>query len=445
MMFLAKNHIKDYFLSEKDKKRESILENYYNGNYRNVIEDYSEYGNDCPWDTVLLDIYVKSLLLSNSVCPVDGIDNNTSIVNRIIFYYYNYLCKTDNSQSLYYRNLKTLCYSCYSIYGISHFLDIVNGYEKKNLAYMLDGFSKNSYGRSLRSRFTEYNLCLNTKARCYDEDKELIQLQLCPNMLEQEEVFNKLLFLLNNGKVANFLKDQVCSYLFNSFILKHKLKEAVCFFVNNKINSTLLDISFDRKNLKGYFEDDFDLRNEIPLELSIFYTMIGLDDYKRYMPYKKVLLKFGVKRPSELEFTDNKLLSYFLANVVDTKVLSFHVRRFDTLDDVFEERLKICGLLYDKTSDNIYKDEIAHIYRERSIRKLAKKIDESKINVDIGKIISEGLNEEKVLFELFQSSDETMKYYSSLDSLIKLISQKGFNIDVLITVDDSQKINYEST
>lgn len=445
MMFLAKNHIKDYFLSEKDKKRETILENYYKGNYKNVIDDYSAYGKDSPWDTALLDIYVKSLLLTKSVCPVKGIDHSTSIVNRIIFYYYNYLCKTDNSQSLYYRNLKTLCYSCYSIYGISHLLDIINGYEKKNVAHMLDDFSKNSYGRTLRAKFTTSNLCLNTKVRSYNEDKELMELQLNPDMLEQEDVFNKLLILLDVGMVASFLKDQVCSYLFSCLISKHRLKEAVCFFVNNKINSSLLDISFDRKKLKENFEDDFDLRNEIPLELSVFYTMIGLDDYKRYMPYKKVLSRCGVKRPSELKFSDNKLLAYFLANVVDTKVLSFHVRRFDTLDDVFEERLKICGLLYDKTSDSIFKDEIAHIYRERSIRKLTKKIDESKINVDVGKIISEGLDEEKVLFELFQSSDETMKYYSSLDSLIKLMNKNGFDIDVLITVDDSQKINYKKS
>ena len=77
--------------------------------------------------------------------------------------------------------------------------------------------------------------------------------------------------------------------------------------------------------MKEIFEDDYDLKNEIPLELSVFYTMIGFEDYKRYLPYKKVLSLYGVKHASELNISKNKLLIYFLANVVDTKVLSFQI------------------------------------------------------------------------------------------------------------------------
>lgn len=62
-----------------------------------------------------------------------------------------------------------------------------------------------------------------------------------------------------------------------------------------------------------------------------------------------MLSLYHVKRASELDIANNQLLLYFLAYVVDTKVLSLHVQRFSTLNDAIEERIKICELLYEKT------------------------------------------------------------------------------------------------
>ena len=144
---------------------------------------------------------------------------------------------------------------------------------------------------------------------------------------------------------------------------------------------------------------------------------------------------------------DIKKILYFLSHVVDSKVLSLHVQRYETLKDVYEQRLKICELLFEKTGKISFKEEIAQIYRDLSIRRLTKKIDESKINVDVPKIISEGLNEEKVLFDLFQSSDETMKFYNSLESLIKMMNSDGLNVNFIVPIDvtKTEKINYKKS
>ena len=440
--FLMKHGLISYEMTNGDVEREGIIRNYYSGNYQAVMDIYPEYGNKKPWDTALLDLYVKSLILLDAPCPL-AIDDNSSIYDKLLIYYYRYLTKADNRQTLYYRNMKTICYSCYSIYGIAHLWNIINAYETNDIFHMFDKFECFSYGRSVRGKNVSKNSVLDVDIRNYETDKELMELLLKPELLTKAEVFDGLFDLLEAGKVAVFLKDQVCSFLFKRLLDEGKLCKAVSFFVVNKVNDTKLNIQFNKNELKEIFEDDYDLKNEIPLELSVFYTMIGFEDYKRYLPYKKVLSLYGVKHASELNISKNKLLIYFLANVVDTKVLSLYVQRYDTLNDVLEERMKICSLLFDNTDNTIFKDEITQIYRELSIRSLTKKIDESKIYVDVNKIIAEGLNEEKVLFDLFQNTDESMKYYNSLDSLIKLMAKEGLNINIYVPVDNSATINYK--
>lgn len=440
--FLLKHGLISYDKADEDSKREKIIRDYYLGNYQAVVINYPEYGRENPWETTLLDLYVKSLVLLDMPCPLsDG--GKSSIYNKLLIYYYKYLTKDDNRQALYYRNIQTICYSCYSINGIAHFWNIVNGYETEDIYNLFDKFNQFSYGRNVRGINADKNSFLDVKIRSFKTDRELMELLLKPYLLTKNDVLDKLFELLDAGKIVVFLKDQICSFLFKKLIEKNELSKAVRFFVKNKVNDTKLNIQFNKKELKDIFEDDYDLKNEIPLELSIFYTMIGFEDYKRYLPYKKVLSCYDVRHASDLDFSQNRLLLYFLAHVVDKKVLSLFVQRYDTLDDVLEERLKICSKLYENTLNTDYKEEITQIYREQSIRCLTRKIDESKIYVDVNKIIAEDLSEEKVLFDLFQNTDESMKFYSSLESLIQLMNKDGLNIDVYVTVDKPEAVNYK--
>lgn len=443
-MYVVKNKIGSYRCSGMDGEREDIIRNYYNGFYYVVVEKYPSYGKKQPYDTSLLDLYVKSLILINAPCPIQTINEDIPIYDRLIYNYYNYLTKKDDNQPLYYRNLITLCHSCYSIFGIAHLLDIINGYEKKDISSLLDEYNRYTYGRSFRGKNDISELDLGFQLRGFKEDPELMELQINPTLLSDNEVFKELVHMVEQNRVSVFIKDHLASYIFKSMLTSQKLKNAVLFFVNNKVQDSKLDIVYDKKQLKLLFEDDFELKNEIPLELSIFYTMIGMEDSKRYMPYKKVLSLYSVKNASDLDPKNNSKLLYFLSHVVDTKVLSLHVQRYDTLDEVYEEQVKICKLLFEKTGESIYSERIAQIYRDQSIRKLTRKIDESKINVDVSKILAEGLSEEKVLFELIKNSDKSMKYYNSLESLIQLLNKDGFNLNVIISLDETnnEKINY---
>ena len=121
-MYVVKHKIGSYRCTGMDVEREDIIRNYYNGFYYVVVEKYPSYGKKQPYDTSLLDLYVKSLILINAPCPIQTINEDIPIYDRLIYNYYNYLIKKDDNQPLYYRNLITLCHSCYSIFGIVHLL-----------------------------------------------------------------------------------------------------------------------------------------------------------------------------------------------------------------------------------------------------------------------------------------------------------------------------------
>ena len=229
-MFIAKNEIRSYCLSSIDTCRENLIIEYYEGKYSDIVVNYPEYNKEYPWDMGVLDLYVKSLILAGISCPIENVNEASSINEKLIYNYYNYLIKKDNSQSLFYRNLITICHSCYSVYGISHFLDILEGYETKDLSHILDAFAKHSFGRSIRGKVPN-SLFLSKKLRNYNEDKELLQLQTCPSLLQDQVVFAQLLNKVKKGNIASFIKDQTCTYLFRKLIEKKQFHDAVCFFV----------------------------------------------------------------------------------------------------------------------------------------------------------------------------------------------------------------------
>ena len=147
--FLYKQRLAPFEGSEAIVIREKLIKDYYSADYESFIAEYPKYGDEYPWDTSLLDLYVKSLVIMGAKCP-KSIGENTPIFDKLLVYYYKYLTKENNNQPLYYRNIMTICHSCYSIYGISHFWNIVKGYESKSILHILDDFSQYSYGRNIR-------------------------------------------------------------------------------------------------------------------------------------------------------------------------------------------------------------------------------------------------------------------------------------------------------
>lgn len=217
-----------------------------------------------------------------------------------------------------------------------------------------------------------------------------------------------------------FIRNQICSFLFSYYVSNGELQRAILFYVDQKIKDKNLDIRFDEENLKNILSGDKDKELSIPLDLSIFYTLTDSGIYKRFLSYKRYLKDIGLKKASEISIIDSLKIKFFLSSVVDQKVLGLHAVRFHNRDEVIEERLLICNRLYELLKERTYSDEIVALIKTKNIKGLIKQVDESKIYVDEEAIKSNELEEEKILFDIYNNTDKNIKYLENKEVLYLL-------------------------
>lgn len=85
--FLYKQGLAPFEETEATVIREKLIKEYYSADYESFIAEYPKYGDDYPWDTSLLDLYVKSLVIMGVKCP-KTIGENTPIFDKLLVYYY---------------------------------------------------------------------------------------------------------------------------------------------------------------------------------------------------------------------------------------------------------------------------------------------------------------------------------------------------------------------
>lgn len=164
----------------------------------------------------------------------------------------------------------------------------------------------------------------------------------------------------------------------------------------------------------------------IPLEMSIFYTLIDATTSKRYLSYKHYLKQIGVSKASEIKIVADRRVKYFLYSVADQKVIGLHRRQFKNQNEVIEERLSICNNLYEIFQDKCSSDEIASLIKTNRIKGLIKQVDESKIYVDEDGIRRNELADEELIFTMFQSTDSNIQYEDQgMQFLVKYLKSLG--------------------
>jgi hypothetical protein len=139
----------------------------------------------------------------------------------------------------------------------------------------------------------------------------------------------------------------------------------------------------------------------IPHKLELALCLFGLQTAQasrgnlRNLRYasQDFLQEMGVIFPSELKFTSdnqyNRLLIFFLRNVCNTEVL-LTSRGFNKIKDVEIERRKILAnlLSFDEENADDYRQEILMITTKHKIEDEIKRIDRSRIFVDLNMLIS---------------------------------------------------------
>lgn len=218
--------------------------------------------------------------------------------------------------------------------------------------------------------------------------------------------------------------DYIVSQLFKRLMALGNVADAVSLYVKYRIENPHAKIEIDKKEITRVMTDPKDAIITDQLTLSLFYTMIGAETYKRYLAYKRFLRSQKFRRASEIEELYTPELQYFIGKVVDRAVLTLHILEFETEEDVVNERIELCKKIYTTTNDKAYSDEITTLIKEREVTALAQQVNDSKIHVDVQSLISSELPEMKILFESYREIDDNLEIYEQKNIEGLLISSK---------------------
>lgn len=214
-----------------------------------------------------------------------------------------------------------------------------------------------------------------------------------------------LMSFFNHGELPAYLQSGLASYIYNRLLTNDNPDKALLFFVDKTLCNKTIEVR-KREEVSDIISENYDLLEQYPLEMSIFRTITDMPDYERFDAYLCYLEKEGVTLASELEINrDNKKQLFFFSDVCDLSVLWQHVDVLKSSKFVFEERLKICKKLLEVIQSKRISREISDIIQQQKIKTLTRKVDESKIYVDVSGIQKKELDAVRRYFDLFQNVD----------------------------------------
>lgn len=247
-------------------------------------------------------------------------------------------------------------------------------------------------------------------------------------LLPEDQVIDFLCNQWECGNVTPYLTSAVASYIFSNYVAHGNLKEAVVFYVEAYLHYKYLQIRID--NRQKLLDAIAAIQNEpsLSLDLAIFLTMIDESPGKRYLAYKHYLKQAGVSKASDLSTLNNPKIKYFLSNVADMRVLGLHAL-FRNPKDRQEERIKICSKLYEFSGERLYIDEITSLVKKEEVKKRINQVDDSKIFVDVESIIKNELQDEELLYKIYQETDDSIQYKDNgMQYLVDYIQSKGLKV-----------------
>lgn len=415
----------------------NLIENYYLGEYDYVIREGQEYLKISPLDATILNIYLKSCIKTG--CEPEDLFSEDSLAGRFHSLYYESITNGPISETCrvllrslsiawhqipqakqIYHNFKDLdgegsIYENYwryslvpeikdvlffdSIENAIDYLD-VSGYckEYSPVVEILSGTRKDYYNQTRRLLYGFPDSDINAYRREIEADQ--------PTPL---------------------VMDYIVSQLFKRLMALGNVADAVSLYVKYRIENPHAKIEIDKKEITRVMTDPKDAIITDQLTLSLFYTMIGAETYKRYLAYKRFLRSQKFRRASEIEELYTPELQYFIGKVVDRAVLTLHILEFETEEDVVNERIELCKKIYTTTNDKAYSDEITTLIKEREVTALAQQVNDSKIHVDVQSLISSELPEMKILFESYREIDDNLEIYEqkNIEGLLDFLQKRN--------------------
>lgn len=449
---------------ENEKDRQGIILDYYDGNYLDVVKKGVEYIAKNPFDISIMDLYVKSCIIQQETIP--EIEDNCSIIQRIVYYYYHYLINNEDSD-VFRKKLLNLCEVWYSMPSIKHLFLMIQDRSTNDITKFNMNYWRSSWGVNIQDAFF-YDSIEDKKSFVFSwiNNNHLMafveQGQSEETILDQVDFVDLQLYhskktpktlkdldkLIEDKSLPSFSRNLMCSFLFNAYLENKQIKEAIALFAREMTSEEHLDLTLlDDELINILLDTDIDKQFSNPIDFAIFYTFVNAAPYKRYLSLKRFLRQKGVTKVSELNVDGDEKLRFFIENVADRQVLALH-RLFKNSSEVIDERILICKNLFDFYEDKRYLEEISALSKEQTISGLVQQVDDSKIYVDIENIKNKELKDKEfnVLFDVFKNTNDKVKILENKNAevlqILNMLQNKGISFTYYFT-DESIEIEYK--
>lgn len=409
-------------ISDTTEERQ-MIEDYYSGNYGNVIKKAPEYLKNNPLEPSIIDVYYKSCVKTGH--SPDDLFTPDSLASRLHHFYYMSISDQPISEA-FGMMLRSLAIAWYPMPQMKYIYHTFKDMDKKEGISIYDNFWRHSRIPELRDALffdspdeaTEYLRNTGYQAR------DSASIDIIDGKIT--DFYNQSLHLLydfKDNEVDDYLKEieqeepapsllgRIISRIFMRLLELKRNPEAITLYVRFSLKNPNIKIDIDKSMISKVLTDPVDATIPDQLALSVFYTMIGADVFKRYLAYKRFLKSLGIKRASEIRNPDSPELQYFLGKSVDRNVLNLHVLMFETEDDVARERIELCKRMLKATGDKAYSEEITSLIKEQEVKTLSQHVNDSKIHVDVQSLINSGLPEARLWFKTYREIDDNLEIY----------------------------------
>ena len=442
-------------------ERQGLIEDYFRGNYAKVVELGEEYLGDNPFDISIMDLYVKSCVVTHQ--KIREITNESPIISKIICYYHHYL-QTDENSDVYRKKLRNLCEVWYSLPSFKHLYWLVEDRSRNEISNLSRHYWRGSFGLNVQdvtyyqnskekiNFISQWNIELagliskqNNEAISKD-NVDFWKMQLWERSNDDLEEMTKL---IRSKSISPFSRSPICSYVINRYFSLSEIREAVELFSEiTTEDSNHIVLTLDEPLVKKFLESDEDRQYDNPLDFSIFYTYVNAAPYKRYLSMKRYLKQKHVEKVSELIVDGSPKVKSLLMHVADRQVLSLQ-RVFKNSDEVIDERILICKNLYDYYKDKRFLDEASSLSKLQTINGLVQQVEESKIYVDTESIKNKEFKDKEfnVLYDIFKNTRDNVTMLENkspeLYAILSLLQKNGNYSFAFYSDGDSKETDYK--
>lgn len=443
-----------------------ICDEYTIGNYKKSINLIKEKILQHTDSVQVYEIYILSCI--NEEIEFENIYNEKSLGYRILNDMYNILTKNSDLQGSISNLLKILRMMgnnelSLQIYGfinkycahttnalVSKIAEVSSYYLTPRFIKVYDdNRDKLIFLQELRKCFKNYETIdfysdILKKNNLLDRNCDLLRKKLYKTNSELEDGLYKqaiesYLDIMSNElreikiEKYNFLFENILIKLYKAYIKNNQIEEAIDLIVDNYIKNKGYTYRIDKSLVVNRLleTENLDLTNiSIPL---FYYINDSKDKGNIFSAYDNYLFSMNIEKPSQIKKYLNKIdkpkLIMFLNNICTLDIMEDSYF-FENAEELENERILVCQLLIeiDEKNSEIYMKEIKQITEKIMIRKGIKRVDESKIFVDVAKIKD----------YLKDSIEETFNRYIEISKMKKVYIE----FDFMSIKDISNSIEY---